>query len=346
MTRLSRAFCKLVVFATLLLHSDASFAGPPRVVDVQGNVTTFYGVPLSLTRSQLKRLPYKVTTGHYFAEGDRYTKYTIKAEEGIAVDVEFNEDGSLYVAKTQSRRAIAVKGVGVGSTLAEVKTAWPSGQLIFGFEDGAFVTFVTGSNVLLRFNPADMPPGAFDHERPRDFPVPLDIRVKTLSIFPRPIPISGGQAPTDPDKNEVTISTGGKVINRLGVERIEPSGKVRLTWFEGERVVYDRTVDTSAYPDFDIWSRDLLRHPNPVAISFRYGNFKNCDSKEEDRDQVFVTLDGDGASLSPRVPAGIPLGSAYGLPKYVGDSMTSQAHGCRRTYNPQTGAFGLAKVEE
>ena len=233
------------------------------------------GVPLTLTRSGLKRLPFRVKEGHYFAEGNRYTNFTITAQAGVRVAVTFADDGKLYSAETTSPNAVALKDISVGSTLASVRKAWPAGMFIYGFEDAYFATYVTGTNVLLRFNPDDLPPGAFAHGRPHDFPVPDTIKVQKISLYPKPNPVPKGIAPPDQNRNSSTIETSdGKIVSRLDVERMPGSSLVRLIWTHEGKVEADRMLDVSRYPDFDIWTRSVIHKPNPVVISFRYGNFE------------------------------------------------------------------------
>ncbi len=148
-----------------------------------GDVESFYGVPTSLTVSGLKRLPYEVATGQEMGEGESETYYMITGIHGVEVKVVFHDNGKLYLAQSESSKAIGSRGVGVGSSLLQVKTAWPSGKLFYGSEDGRFVTFDTGTNLLYNFDERDMPPAAFDHP-PKGVIVP-NLRVKRIRIFAR-----------------------------------------------------------------------------------------------------------------------------------------------------------------
>ena len=342
-----RLICSVVLLVGAPTGAQASPAPSPVVLDLKGNVRSFYGVPVTLTRSDLKRLPFRIKEGHFYSEGDRYTNYTITAQLGVQVEVTFAHDRKLHKAETVSSNAVGPNGISVGSTLADVWRAWPGGKLLYGFADSYYVTYVTGTNVLLRFNPEDMPLGAFDHERPDDFPIPDNIKVQKISVYPEPNPIPKGLEPTDPNRNSSTLETNhGKIISKLDVERTPGSSLVRLIWTHQGKVEVDRVVDVSQYSDFDIWSRSIVRRSNPVIVSFRYGTFKNCSVREDDRDKVYVTLDGTGATSATSPPQGVVMPKDYAMPKYVGNSMKSAAHGCRRTYDPTTGAFGLERDGE
>src|SRR5688572_9893824 len=87
----------------LALPLSAASAPTHVVVDAKGNVERFYGVPIDLTISHLKRLPYRMKMGHEYEELDRYVTATITAENGVQVEVSFGSDGRLYRARTMSR---------------------------------------------------------------------------------------------------------------------------------------------------------------------------------------------------------------------------------------------------
>lgn len=349
---LSSSMQYLIGAAAIALASptEAAPAPAPVVVDSQGNVARFYGIPIDVTRASLERLHLPVTTRYESAaearDGDPSPIYTVTAANGIEVELIFEQDGKLYEARTRSPNALGPKQVGVGSTLANVKSAWPAGEFFFGFADGAYVTYATGTNVILRFNPDDMPPGAFNHDRPWDFPVPDGIKVRSMSISPHAIRVSASKAykPLGLSRNSSTIEDGKRnVLYRLDVERLGPAS-VRLTWYQAGNLKFDRTIDVSEFPDLDIWGRNILHDADPVVVSFRYGNFKNCAVRDDDRDEVYVTLRGDTATLTPNPPEGLRLRQPSAPPKYVGNMMNSAAHGCRRTFDPLTGATGLEKA--
>jgi hypothetical protein len=168
-------------------------AQSPVIVDAKGDVVRFYGVPMNLTPADLKR--YRYTVGHFSAEGDTYTFYTLKGENGVEVRVQF--DGRrLISARTSSRGAIGPRGVGIGSPLSAVEAAWPEGKADFGIiEHSTYVTFLAAEpgympNIYYYFDPEDMPPGAYAGEiwkKTVDL-IPRGIKVQTFGIFPREFP--------------------------------------------------------------------------------------------------------------------------------------------------------------
>ncbi len=208
----------------------------PVIVDAKGDVVRFYGVPMNLKPSDLKRYRYKV--GHGSSEGIPYTFYTLQAEEGVKVKVQFHK-GKLSSVTTSSPNAIGPRGVGVGSALSAVKAAWPEGSVSYGIiENESYVTFEAAEpgfmpNVDYYFDPKDMPPHAFDHFYDYAKPfvrveVPEKIRVKTIGIFPREFP---------EETYDFLAMTNGpcvqeiKAIMRTACERMTPKRRYRGTLF-------------------------------------------------------------------------------------------------------------------
>ena len=159
-------------------------------VDSSGSVQSFYGIPINLTVSDLTRLPYRVTVRRVPAAegGDDYTAVEIVTKDGVKVHVAFDTDGKLYAMRTTSPKAVAPKGIKVGSLLSAVRAAWPNGRLSYGFgENHAFASFSTGTNVTFSFDPKDMPRELI-YESRKDIPVP-DIRVRGIHIYPQALSI-------------------------------------------------------------------------------------------------------------------------------------------------------------
>jgi len=119
--------------------------------------------------------------GQEFGEGDAHPVAWIKAKDGVEVKASFGLDGRLYYLESSSLKAVGPKGIKAGSLLSDVRAAWPTGRLLYGSEDGRFVTYSTDTNVKYVFDPDDLPPQAFDH-RGAKIDVP-NIRVKTVRIF-------------------------------------------------------------------------------------------------------------------------------------------------------------------
>jgi hypothetical protein len=110
--------------------------------------------------------------------------YKIIAKNGVDLNVEF-DSGKLYLIETASTTAVGPRGIRIGSSLSDVKKAWPAGKLIYGSEEGRFVTYITGTNVLYLFDPKGVPSTTSDLT---DVEMP-NIKVQTIRILPRPNPV-------------------------------------------------------------------------------------------------------------------------------------------------------------
>lgn len=157
-----------LVFALLVSSSCASGPAnrlnstPHTILDACGDVERFHGVPIRLSVSDVRSLPYGSVLSEETIQGDTYVVAKVAADRLVEIKVTFDDKGQSYMSETASSNAIGPRNIRVGSTLLEVKAAWPSGRLVYGDEDGRYVTFSTGTNVKYGFNPAEMPPGAFD----------------------------------------------------------------------------------------------------------------------------------------------------------------------------------------
>ena len=178
---------RYLIFVSLITLSLPLNAAPPTsyvALGSDGNVTRFYGIPVNLTVKGLKRLPYRMKVHRWFSEeaGEHYTSAEITAEEGVEVEVGFDSKGKLWAMATRSPKAVATRGIKVGSSLSDVRAAWPKGKLTFGSERhaGTFVHFSTGSNVSFNFDYKDMPRELlYDHRT--DIEVP-NMRVQGISV--------------------------------------------------------------------------------------------------------------------------------------------------------------------
>ena len=152
---------------------------PTSVVEEKGVVREFYGVPLDLTIHALEDSKIKFSPGWGTAEGTYYPKAIIHAPGGIELVAAFSDEGDLYMLETSSPGAIGPRQISVGSSLAEVKRAWPEGRFVWGSEDGRYATFDTGARVYYQFSPDALPSRAWDIPSK---PVVIDPNIKVVTI--------------------------------------------------------------------------------------------------------------------------------------------------------------------
>lgn len=223
--------------------ANASSPNEHLTFNARGFVTSFYGVPMNLTPSGLTRFRYEV--GHYSAEGDTYTFYTIKGQGGVRVKVQFHK-GKISAVSTTSPNAVGPQGIRVGSLLSEVKAAWPKGQLKYGVEEHpTFVVYDTEPGlhdiVTYYFEPKDMPPQAFDsdYRKSREIDVP-DIKVVEIAFSPPPLP--------EADYRFLSVMTGPCVPKiGLGIEPKHRSTCKQMTKPERYRGIWYTDFETSFF---------------------------------------------------------------------------------------------------
>lgn len=169
--------------AVLILACQTNAQTSPGLSNI---IPKFFGIPINLKLNEIRKLRYSSIISTESGEGDTYTVASIIAERGVRVKVIFDLDGKFYRAQTRSTHAVGPRRIGVGSTLANVRRAWPNGRLNYGVEDGPFVTYVTGTNLLYRFNPSDVTSGSL--QSIDDKAVPPGVKVQLIEIFAFPIP--------------------------------------------------------------------------------------------------------------------------------------------------------------
>jgi len=147
-----RTILTLALLGSALTIAGAKSGLPWVKLDANGNIRSFYGIPVTITRGGLKRLGFRTRVG--------YEIYTVAARNHVEVQLTFDRRGRFYRAETTSKNAVGPRGIRVGSRLSEVRAAWPSGRFSYGCEDGFHVTYTTGTNVLFDFDARDMPPRA------------------------------------------------------------------------------------------------------------------------------------------------------------------------------------------
>ena len=163
------------------------------IFDADPDLRSFHGVPIELKEADIYRLPHPVKKTTYWSEeaGENITYYTIDAERDVKITADFRDDGTLESLRTSSPNAVGPKGIGVGSSLSEIRAAWPEGRLDYGADlhAGRYVSFGTEADLWYYFEPDDMPAQAFvrDYDKSREIAVP-NLKVKTIGLFPSRAP--------------------------------------------------------------------------------------------------------------------------------------------------------------
>ena len=111
------SICGLALLISFLMGTESSAAPNWVTLDTKGNVRSFYGIPMTLTYSGLKRLHFKTRIGYRWPEGERETVYKIIARNNVEVHVTFGTRGKFYRVQTTSKNAVGPRGIRVGSTI-------------------------------------------------------------------------------------------------------------------------------------------------------------------------------------------------------------------------------------
>lgn len=148
-------------------------ASSPAVLNGKGNVESYYGVRLDIVMSCLPKLklPYKRSAS--MEEGSVIQTAEFYRENNVIVTAAFDDDGRLLALKTDSKNAVDPRGVKIGDPLSRARSAWPNGRFYTGYAEGKwYATFLTGTNVVLRFG--TKPKNAANE----------DVRLKEIEILP------------------------------------------------------------------------------------------------------------------------------------------------------------------
>jgi hypothetical protein len=155
----------------------------PFVIVNNGEVRTFYGVPVMLRIEHIASLglPYRIGE-EPGGEGMVLRKATLQGRDNVRVTAVFSGRGDCLELKTTSPRAVDPRGIRVGDALPQVRKIWPEGKLYHGRRADApserYALYATGTNVILRLNSNVQDPGA----------APTRVRVKEIVIKPFRVP--------------------------------------------------------------------------------------------------------------------------------------------------------------
>lgn len=181
------AFGCLALLVTVLPTAGVSarIASSDVLLDATGVVREYYGVPLNLALKRVATLPFKSKLGREMGEGSYYPIAIITARKGVKVKASFGRDGRLFRFETSTPDALGLRGLKIGSTLAELKRAYPERRPYWGVtpHDEYFATFGTGTKLTFHFSPFDLPKEAWSHN-PKEYELPPSIKVKSIKISP------------------------------------------------------------------------------------------------------------------------------------------------------------------
>ena len=175
-----------VAMATTVTMEKAQNSAHNVVVDADDSVQRYYGIPLDLTLKQLAKLPFKSKVTLEHGDEDLSSPVAIiSARRGVKIRAEFDDDGKLYRFETSTPGAMGLRGLRIGSTLAELQRAFPQRKPYWGAtpHDQYYATFGTGTPLTFHFSPFDVPKETWA-SGPERFQLPPSIKVKKITITP------------------------------------------------------------------------------------------------------------------------------------------------------------------
>ena len=182
------ALIGLAIMASVLSSSQAIARVKTANVVIDGNgvVREYYGVPLDLTIKKLAKLRFKYNLSQ--EPGDEASVDTVAvivARTGIRVKATFSDCGHLWRFETKTRGALGLQSLGVGSTLGELKRAFPSRRPYWGATPHGqyYATFGTDTRLTYHFSPFDLPKEAWSRD-PKQYELPSSIKVTKITIEP------------------------------------------------------------------------------------------------------------------------------------------------------------------
>lgn len=139
-------------------------AAPLVAADVDASHGSIAGLHTGMDKDQLLAAGYVITERSVMQEGDEYLVIDVSLNDGSIIECWF-DDGRIERLRTTAEGLNDAKGIGVGSTLAALKAAYPDGRLITGVEDGRrYASFVNRSKVVFEMDMKALPQACFHDE--------------------------------------------------------------------------------------------------------------------------------------------------------------------------------------
>lgn len=178
--------CSIALLTGGCNASETTLSGDIPTRDASGNyeinsqIGRVAGIVVGMREDEIATsgLPFDKKTE--ILEGDAYTVYRINLDSKTVLICTLGTDGEIARIESSSNRVRDNYGLGVGSSLSELRNSYASGRLIKGTAEGRFANFVTGTKLIFYFNPGDLNPACY--EGSGDCDVDESITVESIAI--------------------------------------------------------------------------------------------------------------------------------------------------------------------
>ncbi len=138
------------------------------------------GISVGMTETELRETGWPYETRTEIQEGDEYKIYAIRLAGGARLKCTLDLENILARIESSSSEIHDKHGLGAGSSLSELKQAYPSGRLSKGVAEGRYASFVTGTRLIFRFDHDDLDETCFDYRQ--ECTINESIAVQSITI--------------------------------------------------------------------------------------------------------------------------------------------------------------------
>jgi len=120
-------------------------------VRINSSLGTLADIRTGMTEEELWSLGYPSSRRSVVLEGDEYKVVDVVISDDVSVEC-LLDAGIVELFSITSAAVRDENGMGVGSSLFELKNAYPQGKVLVGDEDGRYASFVYGSRVVFELD--------------------------------------------------------------------------------------------------------------------------------------------------------------------------------------------------